>query len=72
MRDEGMKKKVYLEIRKRQDGQYNVDVCFVTTGEIRRKIRNKQWLLERLFKYELLTWKDRWDETCIVIDTNIV
>ena len=44
------------------DEQVIMNIIFLQTGEIRQKKRSHEWLLERLFKHELKTWKKRWGE----------
>ena len=51
-----MKKKVALDF-KIEGERVIANIVFLDTGEIRQKIRSKEWLMKRVFFYELRTWK---------------
>lgn len=62
---------VNLEIMNRGDGNFRINVVFLNTGEIRQKIVSGEWLLKRLFQYELKTWK-KWDGEDLILNRCVI
>lgn len=52
-----MTENISLEIYRHQDNEYVFNLIFLDTGEIRQKRRSAQWLVNRLFFYEIRTRK---------------
>ncbi len=60
-----MKNQAVFEIKIYLDDKVVMNLIFLNTGEIRQKRRSMEWLMRRVFQYELKTWKRRWDEEII-------
>ena len=46
-----------------QEGDFVIfNIIFIETGEIRQKRRSLEWVMKRIFYYELKTWNRNWNE----------
>ena len=59
--EEVREKKAVLDISVHKE-TVSFNIVFLDTGEIRQKIRSKEWLMKRVFFHELRTWKKNRDE----------
>lgn len=57
-------KRVAFEIIEKGQGVV-FNVIFLDTGEIRQKRRSGEWLMRRVFRDELRTWKRRWGDEVV-------
>ena len=64
------KASIDLEIRV-HDGGVVFDILFNETGEIRRKVRSKEWFLERIFNSELKTYAKNGNEKLILSELSM-
>jgi len=63
-----MNRRVAIEIKEQGD-MFVFKIIFLDTGEIRQKRRSRQWVMERLFMYELKTWnKKGWRKDVLQVE----
>jgi len=54
-----MSSHVCFEVIERGNEDYSFNIVFLDTGRICQKRRSKEWLMRRVFFYELRTWFKR-------------